>query len=174
MDLSVHLHPMLVHFPIALTVTAVFFALIAWKIGGEAWLFATRWLLIGAALGGVLGAAAGWWAEESGSRPASVHALMDRHEDLGYWVAGLLAVLAIWGWKRSAKWIFWPALAVMMIVFYQGYLGGQLVYVHGVGVAGGAVSQVPAAGQPDGASAEDHPHRGVQPKGFGDGSIPTH
>ena len=173
MNLSVHLHPMLVHFPIALTVAAVVLSICAWKTGSATWLAAARLALIGAALGGVLSAAAGLWAEESGSHPASAHVLMDRHEGLGYWVAGLLVVVAWWGWKRSAKWIFWPSLIVMAMIFYQGYMGGQLVYVHGVGVARPA------------AVATDHRHSGTagpessgqtdfKPKGFGDGSIATH
>ncbi len=145
-----NLHPLVVHFPIALLVTALFFdlsALISRK---------RRWLDHGATLLYCLAAvgAAGAWlsgtsaADGMWSMPGSAQAALSEHQDLGLYTmaatVGLTAFRLFVAWlsrkdQRTQIGLFRmaaivAAFAAVVLAGMTADHGGALVYQHGMGV----------------------------------------
>lgn len=139
--LGYNVHPMLVHFPIAL-LTAFLFMEIMGAIRKSADMQnAARWLLYLGAMGAVAAAGAGIVAEHLVPHGEEVHAIMERHEVFGLTVASLSVVLALWrfvsgnrltGMAQGLHWFIGFVIAVSL--FFGADLGGLMVYQHGVGV----------------------------------------
>ena len=139
-----YLHPMLVHFPIALTLAGTgLLAWGAWKDRGEA----IRAALLLFVLGGVLvlptyltGQVARAVMEDAGSFERALP-LLDHHEDLGLTSAAALTALAVLSglalWKkREEKGRPWGllllALACTALIVLTAFQGGRLVFREGV------------------------------------------
>lgn len=136
------LHPAVVHFPIALAMTALLFEVLGrgrrlrrLADGGPV-------LLLLAAVGAVAAVLTGKAAHDAAVVPAGARALLESHEQLGQramWVLIALAVvrlvLAARGWYDG--WRAWGFVALLAaaagLVGYNGHLGGRLVFDHGVG-----------------------------------------
>jgi uncharacterized membrane protein len=138
------LHPAIVHFPIALSIVALLFELLARHPRGRALGQAAGFLLVLAALGAVAAVLTGNAAHDEAIVPAAVAPLLARHEDVGelaMWLllgaATLRIVLAWRGWLRGVvAWAFVIVLAAATgAVAYNGYLGGKMVFDHGLGTA---------------------------------------
>lgn len=133
------LHPIAVHFPIALLPLGLTLGLWSRLRGRPAWSAeAASWLLW-------LGAAAAWAAlglgllaeDRAPHVPAAWHALHE-HEELAWWTAGLFTFLSVWRWRLGRRWeeAFLAAwLAAICVLLATAYHGGELVYFFGVGVA---------------------------------------
>lgn len=139
------LHPMLVHFPIALIIAAFAFDLAALVTRRPSFSSAALYTSALAALGGVAAFLSGNAAEEAAERIPGIEALLERHEDLGkILMAAAIALLVIrlvvlWrGWhERVAAQALVAALSLglVFLVGATGFYGGKLVYEHGAGVA---------------------------------------
>jgi uncharacterized membrane protein len=132
------IHPMIVHFPIALLIVAVMFELLAvrWRTSGLR--DASLYTLVAGVVGAGLAIITGRMAEEGMEESGIPDALLDIHEGLGYatfWIfLGLFAlrVLIRRGWLRER-----PALTIGLGLVGIGVLaatGGSLVYDFGAGV----------------------------------------
>lgn len=135
------LHPLIVHFPIALLFVAGAFYIYSVIKSSES-IFSTAALLH--LVGGISFIAAiltGQQAESVVTHTPEIHEMIEQHELLSYlsiWVFGLMY---IWQMLRSKKFlqvekfafigIFSVLLAVMA---YSAHLGGKMVYEKGVGV----------------------------------------
>ncbi len=151
-----NLHPLVIHFPIALLVTALALELagLLWRSDGL-----RRAALWNQGLGtvGVLAAViTGRLAEAGAKHSLEIFQVMSRHEQVGYMV-GWLAVAAL-GWRLATtrrravprdQWIGWGALALLCgVLAFGAHLGGRLVYEYGVGGAyGRAHSGIEVVGQ---------------------------
>jgi uncharacterized membrane protein len=99
-------------------------------------------LSIFAALGAVAAVVTGLIAEESVWHTDEVHGLIELHETIGFAVLGAALVSLIFRpaikKKKSKNSLLWVAviisLAAAVLVGYEGYLGGEMVYRHGAGV----------------------------------------
>lgn len=138
------LHPAVVHFPIALTFAALLFELLACLPRLRSLEKAAVLLVALAAVGGVVAFVTGRWAHDEAVVPAAARQLLEQHEDLGLWVMlglGLLAGVRVGlvdPRYPALRWGYVVVLAALAsMVAYQGWLGGRLVYEHGVGVAPG-------------------------------------
>jgi len=137
------LHPFFVHFPVALLLSALFAHILFWWKKNPNFLLFSRFLLIGAAVGALLSALSGGWAESAaGELGLETHEAIEQHETLGLVQAWLLPVLAFWAFLRRKAMgdrelsIFFGALLVSsVLMLYTGWLGGRLVYDRGVGVS---------------------------------------
>ncbi|WP_084327677.1 DUF2231 domain-containing protein [Salinarimonas rosea] len=141
MPMRLHeVHPALAHFPVALLPTAI--GLDAWgrATGDEHALEAGRRLMplaVGAlALTGLAG-----FVAQGATRTERAHDLMITHRNLNVGLLAAAAGLALWRARRrrpSGAYLA-AGLAASALVTYTGYLGGRMVYGHGVGVepAGG-------------------------------------
>jgi len=138
------LHAAMVHFPIALSLVALLFEVIARhprtrSLGAPAGL-----LLVLAALGSVVAVVTGNAAHDDAVVPAAVVPMVARHQQVGeiaMWlllgIAAVRTALAWRGWLRGwLAWAFVVCLAMVTgLVGYNGYLGGKMVFDHGLGTA---------------------------------------
>jgi len=137
-----NIHPILVHFAYALTVTSALSLLVASfsSVGGwrDTLRHAGDWMLFFAALAIVATAAAGFQAYYSVNHDGPSHAAMTTHRNWA--VPSAVAVLALAAWrytKRAGK--PGPLFALLLLVAagllsVTAWWGGRLVYGHGLGV----------------------------------------
>lgn len=134
-------HPMLVHFPIALLSASVFFDLLAQRWRRKESRAASLYTLVLGLAGALVSVISGHMAEEAIEHSGVPEHVMEIHEKLGFatfWLfAGLLGL-------RIAEWLGWiaerPALRIalglgtVVVLFVASYYGGSLVYEFGAGV----------------------------------------
>ncbi len=137
-------HPLLVHFPIALIAVSALFTLGAKLLDGKPlarqWQTVGHWTLWLAAVAALAAAGAGWFAFNSVSHDEAGHAAMLLHRGWALPTVAAITSLALWDGLRtrrsgSASWLF---VALLWIAFAAvgatAWLGGELVYRHGLGV----------------------------------------
>ncbi|UCE66570.1 MAG: DUF2231 domain-containing protein [Candidatus Zixiibacteriota bacterium] len=137
-----NIHPLIVHFPIALIIVVFVLDLLGAIGRGKSLISAANILSIFAALAAVAAVISGLIAEESVWRTDQVHELINLHETIGFAVLGAALVSLIFRpaikKKKSSGGLLWIAviisLAAAILVGYEGYLGGEMVYRHGTGV----------------------------------------
>lgn len=131
-----HLHPLIVHFPIALFITALgseILSLISKKdnLHKVAW-----WNYLFGILTAALAILVAWWDNE-----VVKHPVFYTHKNLAYWTfwfaLGSLPVLALI--KKKTKSVFRILFIIFLIIVvtlvsFTGYYGGRLVYEYGIGV----------------------------------------
>ncbi len=138
------LHPIFVHFTIALTVASFLFDVASQVLGARGLAEAAWWAIAGAALVTVLTVASGVASrlrlpvEEGGE----ARAFLRLHMALGPAVLGLIVLTAAWrgaAWGSAAPpsgwYLGWCGLVLLGVVA-QGFLGGELVYRYGMEVKG--------------------------------------
>lgn len=143
------LHPMAVHFPVALLLTG--FALHAralWKGGGEWTAPASRWLLWLGTAGAWAALGLGLLAERTAPHVPSAWEVLAEHETLGYWTCAVFTAVsagAFWlgrrgelapRWCRGVLTALW--LAGLGVLFKTADHGGTLVFDHNMGTAASA------------------------------------
>ncbi len=135
-------HPALVHFPIALSIT-VTLLLIAGRLFAANALFTAcaRLLLPLAAVSALVAAGFGWQAFQTVEHDAAGHLVMLRHRNWAMLSSGALLLIALWDVlrQRAGKGVNPALLAAMLLLcggfVFTGWLGGEMVYRHGVGVS---------------------------------------
>lgn len=135
------LHPGLVHYPIALTVLAAAFQLIAVLTKRDSHSLSALLCLCGAGISGILVALTGTIQEELVEGIPGIHSALEQHETLGNLTAWLLAgssLVAVYlflkGRLRPKPFLLALLLASSLVVL-TGHYGGRLVFEHGAGVA---------------------------------------
>ncbi len=150
MDLP--LHPILVHFPIALLLTSVLFDATGAVTKREAMREGGLWLLILGLLGGASAAVAGTFAEEAAEKAGVAKSLIETHETLAFLTLGIFGALLAYRLVLRNRFAT-VTLAVYLIgavigagtLSATGYFGGHLVYEHGAGVKAVGTVQSPMA-----------------------------
>ena len=163
-ELPAPLHPILVHFTIALTSASLVFEVAAWWFAAPSLRDAAWWTIafsvvatVATVITGIL-ARLGLPIEEGTAR-----SYLRGHMLLGPLFFGLLLATAIWRaniWQdgRDAPVVYLATLAVTVAVMtVQGYLGGELVYRYGADVRG-KYRSLPVTG------AGDPPRSGANPR----------
>lgn len=173
-----NVHPLAVHFPIALSAAALFFQLgarlFAPRPWAQQWAVAGHWILWLAALSAVVAAFFGWRAFNSVEHDEAGHLAMLAHRAWALPSTAALALLAGWdAWRQPAERVnpWWFVVLLAGAVAALGattWHGAELVYRHGLGViqppaprgAAAAVGQPapPVVEQPV-APAAKHAHR---------------
>ncbi|GBG14771.1 uncharacterized protein NMK_2372 [Novimethylophilus kurashikiensis] len=135
-----NLHPLVVHFPVALITIAAIFHLVAAVTRSKTCAVIAHTSLWLGALGAVIAVLFGWQAYNSVNHDEAGHAAMLLHRA---WALGTLAVvvtLAAWdGLRRKAddipsKWFSTAIVIAWGLVAVTAWHGGELVYRHGLGV----------------------------------------
>lgn len=147
-----NLHPLFVHFPIALLSLFVVIDVAGSLLGRSAWRRVAGWLLYLGTLFAAMAVTAGLVAAGSVAHGGDVHEIMEHHEHLGITVLSLATALSAWRWVANDKLAgavngFYLALSVVLavILMLTADLGGLMVYGHGVAVAPVAASNQAAA-----------------------------
>src|SRR4029453_3180528 len=149
-----NLHPVFVHFPIALFPTAFLFYGLGLLRKRHDFLLAGQICLALGLTGAAVSVLTGYWAEETFSHGETIHYLMETHETIGFVILGLGTLLTLWSFMRSgaapkASKIFMGFLGLTVLLILQNAdLGGRMVFVEGA-----AVKAVPAPAEP-GSSTE--------------------
>jgi uncharacterized membrane protein len=130
-------HPAAVHFPIALFPTAVAFDGLGLLTGDRSLMDTGRRLIPLAAAGAAVAGAAGLAAQGAVRAKGPAHPHLVTHRTLNVGLTVLLAALAVDRTRRERPSAGY--LAGIAVMAYSTYLGGKMVYGHGVGVeaAGG-------------------------------------
>ncbi len=134
-------HPMLVHFPIALLSASVFCDLLALRWRQQDCRLVGLYTLFFGLVGALLSVASGALAEEAVEHSGVPESILEIHEKLGF--ATFWTFAALLGW-RSAEWLGWIrerrllslglGLVGVVILVVASYYGGSLVYDYGAGV----------------------------------------
>lgn len=138
-----NIHPLLVHFPIAFLSLFVAVDLMGTAAKKTEWRsFASGLLYVGTAFAG-LTVWAGIHAADTVPHGHNVHAIMERHEQLGLSILALSMALTAWRLRRPVEgWGIYNALTVVLlgVIIFGADLGGLMVYKYGVAVEAVTVS----------------------------------
>lgn len=147
------LHPMLVHFPIALLMTSVLFDAVGAWLTRESLREAALWGLVLGLLAGVAAFAAGDMAAEAAERAGVPESLIETHEHLAGATLGVFGALLAWRLLLRNRFSPRTQIAYLMVAIVglgllsaTGHYGGSLVYEHGVGVNAAAAGTSDQAG----------------------------
>lgn len=150
-----NLHPLVVHFPLALYPSFLLLELIAVPSRSEPLRHAASWMLYLGTLGATAAVLAGFQAEETVEHSEEVHVILEQHETYGLVVMGLGLFLSLWrlAWRsRFSRWLQIPAALVLVAAMVEGAdLGGLMVYQHAVAV------RLPCPAAPEEPVAEPEP-----------------
>lgn len=146
MDITLF-HPIVNHFTIALFVLVVLLDSLG-LITKKEYFHTAAWInLIFATIAGILSLITGLLAEANAPHVDAAHEILETHETLGFIIVVSILVLFIWRMVLKGK---FPAKAMILylliglagvgIMIRSSFLGGELVFVHGVAVEAVPVS----------------------------------
>lgn len=126
------LHPLAVHFPLALWLTSALFDLLAWRREDPLYRSAAYWLVGLGLLGAVLSIALGWvdlLAQERAGVGAGLVIRHRAHSVAAYAATAVYAINVVWRWRtrnRVSATLLALSLTGAVLVAITGYLGGDL------------------------------------------------
>lgn len=155
-------HPVIIHLPLIAFAVAVLFDLV------DAWGHTPRFrhaahLLWGFAfIGAALAITSGLIAYGNVNHSEEAHDIMALHRNIALATVAALLIAAIWRWRRpmSKTAAVYSAVAFLCLL-WVGYLGGELVFHHGVGIPTTRLEQIMHEREAD--AGEGHEHGGMQP-----------
>ena len=158
-----NIHPLLVHFPIAL-LTVFFVVDLAGSVVKNSDIRRTAgWFLYFGTLGALLAVAAGLQAASTVPHTSAVHDIMMQHRSYGITVASLSVLLSVWRFlvhghfRALANIIYLGLAAITCIIMMLGAdLGGLMVFKYGV--AGSTASASASSTAPPHEHNHGHPH----------------
>jgi uncharacterized membrane protein len=134
-------HPSLVHFPLTLVPLAVGADAIGRFTGNKKMTWLGRWGIAASAITGAAAGLAGLIAQEEVNVSGKTMDMLITHRNLNMVAVGAITALAFQRTRVREPSIGYllGGLAAMGVMVYSSYIGGELVYRHGVGVepAGG-------------------------------------
>ncbi len=135
------LHPAIVHFPIALLLLAGALGAVSLFYKREFYKDLTLKCLIAGVVFTPFAVLTGMVAEQNLQHNEAIHEILIIHKYNGFVILFLFQILLVWFWLRrklfgNIEYNAWVVglLVGNLLIFYQGYLGGEMVYTHGAGV----------------------------------------
>ncbi|NIR51726.1 DUF2231 domain-containing protein [candidate division KSB1 bacterium] len=143
-----NIHPLFVHFPIALVLVTLLFETMWWFTKRESFRKTATYLLYLGALSAVAAVITGYLASNGLGHDAPGHEFVHEHRDVMLWMSGLLvAATLLVLFVRAFREGQWRRLFILPLLVISGLLingadkGGRLVFEYGTGVR--AVSEAP-------------------------------
>lgn len=139
-----NMHPLFVHFPIALLLAFFAVDMLATLAKKTQWRYVAGWMLYIGTIAAAFTVLAGFIAADSVAHGDNVHAIMERHEHFGIAVLVLASLLSLWRisaglLKGAANSLFLMLSALLCLLLSLGAdLGGLMVYKYGVAVEAAA------------------------------------
>ncbi len=135
------MHPIFVHFTIALTASSLIFDGMGFLLSRASLTAAGGWTLLGSTLMTLMTLSTGLTSSTRAPvEEGEARSFLRAHMALGLIFYGLLVAMTLWRlslWQAetSVTWWYLAAMAIVSLVMTaQGYLGGELVYRYGVEV----------------------------------------
>lgn len=134
---------MIVHFPIALLLTATFISALAviFKNKREELKIVLYWILILGAISALAALFSGLYESERVIHDEAIQQIMKVHKVLGFVIASSFVLITLWFIIRKRKIQFRELLIITLflvatssVLVYSAYLGGKMVYEEGAGV----------------------------------------
>jgi uncharacterized membrane protein len=136
------LHPAVVHFPLALVTLSVFADVAGYLARTTALLAVGWWALAVGAIGAAVAVVAGLTDMARERIEDVAHHRVHLHMRVGFTLFVVLSALTFWRWliyldatRRPGGAYLAAAAAVFGLTIFQGWLGSELVFSYGVGVA---------------------------------------
>lgn len=137
----IELHPAIAHFPVALVSIAAVFAVISLFAKKEFFKEVAFWNLLFGVIGAITAVLTGLIEEQNLVHNEEIHEILVKHKFSGFVILILSFGLLTWVWVRKNKfrkneyilWVFFLLIATA-VIFYQGFLGGKMVFEQGAGV----------------------------------------
>jgi uncharacterized membrane protein len=140
---TTHLHPMIVHFPIALLIVGLLFDLLSLALKKEFFSTAGFYLLILGTVGVVAAYLSGEYAGDGITETGALKLALERHESaalfsLWIMVSTALVRIALVTFKKYNGIFRWAAIVLFLLgvlsIARTGFYGGELVFKHAAGV----------------------------------------
>lgn len=135
-----NIHPLVVHFPIALLYAAAFLYFLAAARKSTSLEWTALWVMVLGVLGAAAAVATGLYAKDGVMIAPSVRvALLENHERFMIASSALAGALALWALVKRpmparGRWVFLTALVLMCLLIAKGAdYGGRLVYDYNAG-----------------------------------------
>jgi len=135
------MHPIFVHFTIALTASSLAFDALGFFLGVASLTATGGWTLVSAAVMTLMTISTGLTSSTRAPvEEGEARSFLRAHMALGLVFYGVLLAITLWRlslWQQGlgVSWLYLAAMAVVSLVMtVQGYLGGELVYRYGVEV----------------------------------------
>ncbi len=138
-----NIHPLIVHFPIALFTTFLLLEILSMIRRNERLYYAASWTLYMGIIFAVTAIFLGMQAALSVPHGGSIHSIIDQHQSYATTATGIAAVLALWRIVAGerlitlapARWVhLLLAMVMVLMIFLTADLGGLMVFKFGVGV----------------------------------------
>ncbi len=138
-----HIHPMIVHFPIALLIVGLLADAIGLFSKKEFFSKAGLYLLILGTIGVIAAYFSGNLAGEGVTEAGSLKQALESHEEaaeLSIWLMSAaalvrIAFIAVKSYSGSLKWVAFALFLIgVLSIARTGYYGGELVFKHAAGV----------------------------------------
>jgi uncharacterized membrane protein len=132
-------HPILVHFPLALLTVGLLADIVGVVARRDPFSVGGWWLQCCGTAGLVAAVLSGLYAKSVAAVLPSALASLDIHQQVAFVTSSVYAGLFLWRAARKsripeARYVFLAAYAAATILLWiTGWLGGELVYGHGIG-----------------------------------------
>ena len=137
------IHPIIVHFPIALLLTATLISALAviFKNKREELKIVLYWILILGAISVLAALFSGLYEDGRVIQDNAIHQIMEVHKRLSFVIASAFILITLWFVIRKRKIQYRELLIITLLLIgtssvlvYSAYLGGKMVYEEGAGV----------------------------------------
>jgi uncharacterized membrane protein len=133
-----NIHPLFVHFPLALSISALIFEVLYLVFKRESFKSVASGIIVLTAIAAIVTAATGLIAASAVPHPDIAHPLMDTHKEIEL-IGGTLSILAALSLIFTKNRLMWVrsllVLATAATISCGGWYGGRLVYTYGIGTA---------------------------------------
>jgi uncharacterized membrane protein len=136
-----NVHPLFVHFPIALWIAALSFEVVSLVRSSDEWHRTAARLLYLGTLFGLAAAATGWLAQRSVSPTGDAHDVMELHETLMLFALSLAGWLSLLAYLRpqlssaQRKWFVAGLIVLGLLTVVGSDRGAELVYRYATSVS---------------------------------------